>query len=715
MSSQYNKTKNVMKQTFIYRSTVALIATLAIWFPGSLFAVQVKNISTEQISGEQVQIQIELDETAPEVGSFTIDNPPRLSIDIPGTTLDLTKKMMNVNTGVVSSVRALESGGRTRIVVNLTKQTPYEIRAENNMIFVQLNNSSSRSNASSDFFDGVLGGGGTAPTSRTQQLEIDKVDFRRGMNGEGQVEISLSDPSAIVDLNVDGGKIIVDFVSVELNKMYERRMDVIDFATPVSTIDTYSVDNGSRMVITPINDQFDYIAYQAGSTYQIEVKPITKQEAEEIKKDKFGFKGEKLSLNFQNIEVRAVLQLIADFTGLNIVASDTVSGNITLRLKNVPWDQALDIILKTRGLGKRQNGNVVLVAPNDEIAAREKQELESRQQLEELAPLSTKFIRINYAKAADISSLLKSGEKNSILSERGQVTIDERTNTLMVMDTSDKIDEILSLVEQLDVPVKQVMIEARIVIASDGFSRSLGVQTGVSNISTQGSTSYVTSGSSTGNDTSVTAIAAGSPAFPALSDRLNVNLPAAGATGKIALAILGGSDYLVDLELSAMQQEGTGELVSNPRVITSNQKTATIEQGVEIPYQEASSSGATSVSFKKAVLSLNVTPQITPDNRVVMDLSVTKDNVSTLVNGGIPAIDTRQIKTQVLVNNGDTVVLGGIYENEKVNSVDKVPLLGDIPLIGALFRRTVKTDNKSELLIFITPKILKEGMNTQLR
>ncbi len=714
MYSQKMKMKIMINLIEFRKAAGLMLASILLLIPVVSHATQIIGMKAESLSGQIMQVQIELDGTAPDVGSFTIDNPPRLSIDFPNTSLDILNKQIVVNAGVISSIRALESGERSRVVVNLIKQVPYEIRTENNSVFIQLNAGSKKESASLVPFLDNLMSGGAAPQSRSKQVEIEKVDFRRGEGGEGKIEISLSDPSAIVDLSVVSGKIIVDFVSVALNKAYERRMEVLDFATPVATIDAYPSDNGSRMVITPINEQYDYMAYQTGSIYQIEVKPISKKEAEEIKKDKYGFSGEKLSLNFQNIEVRAVLQLIADFTGLNIVASDTVSGNITLRLKNVPWDHALDIILKTRGLGKRQTGNVVLVAPNEEISAREKQELEAQQQLEELAPLVTRFVRINYAKAADISTLLKSGEKTSILSERGQVTVDDRTNTLMILDTNEKIDEIVKLVEQLDVPIRQVMIEARIVIASDGFSRSLGVQTGVSNISQSGTNAYVTSGSTTGTDTSVTAINAGAAAFPALADRLNVNLPTTNSAGKIALAILGGSDYLVDLELSAMQQEGIGELVSNPRVITSNQKTATIEQGVEIPYQTVSSSG-TQVEFKKAVLSLSVTPQITPDNRVVMDLSVTKDNVSSIVNGGIPAIDTRQIKTQVLVNNGDTVVLGGIYENEKINSVDKVPLLGDIPFIGALFRRTVKTDNKSELLIFVTPKILKEGMSTQLR
>jgi len=469
------------------------------------------------------------------------------------------------------------------------------------------------------------------------------------------------------------------------------------------------------MVISS-SGNYEHLAYQTTDNYTIEVRPVSQEKAEELKKDEFGYSGEKLSLNFQNIEVRAVLQLIADFTGLNIVASDTVQGNITLRLKNVPWDQALDIILKTRGLGMRKSGNVVLIAPNDELAAREQKELKAQQQMVELAPLQTQFYQINYAKAADIATLLKA-ENNSILSKRGNVTLDERTNTLMVLETADKHEEIARLIERLDIPVRQVVIESRIVIANDDFSRNLGVRTGVTNVGTNGSSGIIgTTGTLEGTDTMVNSAIAnnastGTPlpvTLPAANNRYNVNLPATGNPATLALAIL-GSDYLVDLELSALQTEGRGEVISNPRVVTSNQKEATIKQGVEIPYQEASSSGATSVSFKEAVLSLSVTPQITPDDRVVMDLAVNKDSVGQVV-GGVPSINTRSVTTQVLVNNGDTVVLGGIYEQSSTQGEDKVPLLGDIPLLGYLFKSTTKIANKAELLIFVTPKILKEGL-----
>jgi type IV pilus assembly protein PilQ len=642
----------------------------------------ITGVDASAMANGLVELRVEFDGNVPEnIGSFTIDNPARLAIDIPQSSLSIEKRIIPIEIGVASSVRLLQAGDRSRIVINLTQMVPYNIRTTNNTIFVQLNTERDSQRVSTD--KRTIG----AATDKLSVTEIKSIDFRRGESGEARIIVELSDSSSVVDLQKINGKILIDFIGASLPQELKKRLDVIDFATPVSLIDAFTSDRGAQLVITPGEKEYDYMAYQTGNTYQVEVKPLTEEEAKEIKKDKLGYSGEKLSLNFQNIEVRSVLQLIADFTGLNIVASDTVNGAITLRLKNVPWDQALDIILRTRGLGKRQTGNVMLVAPNTEIAEREKQELEAQMQIVDLAPVVTRFYQINYAKASDISTLLKSGEKSSMLSARGQVTVDQRTNTLMILDTSEKLDEIGALVRKLDVPIRQVMIESRIVTANNDFSRSLGVTANL------GPNPANTAGISTNG----------------ANGTMNINLPSSPANGQFGLAVL-GSNYLIDLELSAMQTEGVGELVSNPRVITSNQKEATIEQGVEIPYQEASSSGATSVSFKKAVLSLKVTPQITPDDRIVMDLEVSKDNVSSVVSGGVPAIDTRAISTQVLVNNGETVVLGGIYEQEKVNTQDAVPGLSSIPLLGYLFRRDSKFDNKKELLIFVTPKILKDSL-----
>jgi len=500
-----------------------------------------------------------------------------------------------------------------------------------------------------------------------------------------------------------------------------RRYDVMDFATPVQTVDALRVEGSSRLVISAQGD-FEQLAYQSDNQYTIEIKPSLKRAAADEKKE---YTGERLTLNFQDIDVRSVLQLLADTSGQNIVVSDSVTGSLTLRLQNVPWDQALDIVLRTKGLDKRRQDNVIIIGPTEELASREKAELAARKDLLELAPTRTEFIQANYAKVADLAKLIKtSNGKDSMLSPRGSLSVDERTNTLLVQDTADRLSDIRRLVQTLDVPVKQVLIEARIVIVNDKFERDLGARFGVTSAkSTSGGNGLLAVTGNGNGASSLTTQAqanlnAGNPATPlaapALLNRYMVNLPSASTAGTIGLSLLGGS-YLVDLELSAAQTEGRGEVISAPRVITANQKQATILQGTEIPYQEAASSGATTTQFKKAVLSLKVTPLITPDNRVVLDLDISKDSVGQLVQsatgGSVPSIDTQQIITQVLVNDGQTVVLGGVLAITKNKATTKVPFLGDIPILGNLFKQTADTDNKSELLIFITPKILREGSN----
>jgi type IV pilus assembly protein PilQ len=667
--------------------------------PLPLTAVELREVEITPLPGERLQIRLGLSDTPPDTGSFTTEQPARIAIDLPQTRLALNQRTLEVGTGAVRNLRFAETPERSRMVINLTRMVTYQLRSQGNDLYLMLNGAESR-------------GSGPEATPLTPANTINAIDFRRGSSGEGRIEVELSSPSILFDLQTVAGKIQIDFLNAILPQNLERRLDVTDFATPVTTIDAWNSDNGTRLTVTPSGD-YDHMAWQVGNLYTLDVRPLTQSEAEDRKKNEFGFSGERLSLNFQNIEVRAVLQLIADFTGLNVVTSDTVQGNITLRLKNVPWDQALDIILKTRGLDKRQVGNVMLVAPASEITAREKAELEARQQMIGLAPLRTEFFQVNYAKASELAKLLK-GERNSLLSERGHVTIDERTNNLMVMDTQDRLAEVAALVKRLDIPVRQVLIESRIVIANDNFSRDLGVRQGVSSASTSGNN--VLFGSSNSANTAAMSAAAQNNttiSLPTGDNRFNVNLPASGTAGSFALAIL-GSNYLVDLELTAMQTEGKGEVVSNPRVITSNQRKATIEQGVEIPYQETSGSGATSTSFKKAVLSLAVTPQITPDDRVIMDLSVNKDSLGQVING-IPTIDTRAVSTQVLVDNGDTVVLGGIYEQVRAQGQTKVPILGDIPLLGYFFRNSSRTESKAELLIFVTPKIIKDAMSAAIQ
>jgi type IV pilus assembly protein PilQ len=500
----------------------------------------------------------------------------------------------------------------------------------------------------------------------------------------------------------------------------------MDFATPVTTVDTLRTNLDTRIVISA-EGKYEQLAYQSDKEFTIEINPAAAdiEEGSNLFSETKEYEGQRLTLNFQDIETRAVLQLLAETSGRNIVVSDTVQGNVTLRLRNVPWDQALDIVLTTKGLDMRQNGNVIIVAPAEEIAARETADLEAKLAISELEPMYSEFLQVNYAKASDLATLISaSGGGNSMLSDRGSIAVDGRTNTLLVQDTAERLQDVRRMVATLDVPIKQVLIETRIVVVRDDFSRDLGIRLGVTAFnenSTDGVT--VTSGSGEGTDTMVGSAIdnLADPAIgtiypldvPILGNRYNVNVPIANPAGRFALAVL-ESDFLVDLELTALEAEGRGEIVSTPRVITANQKEASIEQGVEIPYQQAASSGATTIQFKKAVLSLTVTPQITPDDKIIMDLRVHKDNVGDIVSTGglggtVPSIDTRAIETQVLVANGQTVVLGGIYETERRETIKKVPFLGDIPVLGALFRSKQRVDNKAELLIFVTPRILEEG------
>ncbi|MHB8472228.1 MAG: type IV pilus secretin PilQ [Gammaproteobacteria bacterium] len=675
---------------------------------------KLQDISYSALPGDRVQVTLTLSGPAPQPLSFTIDNPARIALDLPATSNALATKTQAINVGMARSVNTAEARGRTRVVLNLTKLVPYETRIDGNKLIITIEGATASASAEPAAVAAPVAAASTAPATAYPAVaagkRIDNVDFRRGEHGEGRVVVTLSDPSTPVDMKQEGNNVIVDFVGADLPETLARRLDVLDFATPVKTVDTTAKSGKVHMVIA-VTGESESLAYQTGNQYTVEVKPISKEKKAEEQKAKFGFTGERLSLNFQNIEVRAVLQLIADFTNLNLVTSDTVQGNITLRLKNVPWDQALDIILRTKGLAMRQNGNVILVAPAEEIASREKAELEAAKAVEELAPLRSEFVQINYAKAADLAALIKAKE-NSLLSARGSVTIDERTNTLLVQDTADKLADIRKLVATLDIPVRQVLIESRIVIANDDFNRELGVRFGATGFHTDSSGRSLSTGGNLNatNAINTTAATGGTVAAPPLGDRLNVNLPVANPAGRVALALL-GKDYLLDLELSALQSEGRGEVISSPRVITANQKEALIEQGVEIPYIQpiSGTSTAPSVSFKKAVLSLKVTPQITPDDRVIMDLTVTKDSVGEIFQG-VPSINTREVTTQVLVDNGATVVLGGVYEQTRNDQVNRVPFLGELPGVGVLFRNTNKIDKKSELLIFVTPKIVKESL-----
>jgi type IV pilus assembly protein PilQ len=659
-----------------------------------------QSVDVAGLPGNKAQITLTLSKPAPAPLSFTIDNPARIALDFPDTSNGLAQRSQDIGIGVAESLTAVEAQGRTRVVVNLSDMVPYEAHADGNKIILTVQNAGSGLSEAAAV---------AARASGDSDDSISNIDFRRGEDGQGRVIISLSDPSVPVDMQQQGGKVMVDFYRTQLPEELERRLDVLDFATPVKTIDTYTKGNNVQMVITPMGE-YEYIAYQTDNQFTIEVRALTKAEVEESKKDELGFSGERLSLNFQDIEIRSVLQLIADFTGLNIVVSDTVRGSLTLRLKNVPWDQALDIILKTKGLGMRQTGNVMLVAPSEEIAAREKLELESQKQIAELEPMYSEYIQINYAKASELATLLKSSE-TTLLSDRGMVTIDPRTNTLLVQDTAAKLVEIRQLIARLDIPVRQVLIESRIVIAQNNFSKSLGVKFGLNKETNFNGGNNIVSvgGTRLGNPLT----GGGGVIDPGTTgaDGLLVDLGVAGASSGIGLALGKVGSYMLNLELSAMEAEGQGEVISSPRVLTSNQKSAYIESGTEIPYQESTSSGATSTSFKKAVLRLQVTPQITPDDRLIMDLKVNKDSVSEITVNGEPAIETNEISTQVLVDDGETLVLGGIYEQEKFKQIDRTPFFGELPLVDWMFKKTVDQDDRAELLIFVTPKIIKEELN----
>jgi type IV pilus assembly protein PilQ len=674
----------------------------------ALSAQRLQNWDVVTLPGNKVQIKLDVAaDDAPNLLSFSTDNPARIALDFPDATSELPRRK-EIGSGVVRSINAVESQGRTRVVINLDRMVPYETRVEDGTVYIVLEGSSGLQAAPTQSSPLSMGAADRpAPPPGAVVNSITGIDFSRGKAGEARITIGLSEPGIPVNIDRSGGRILLDFLNARLPEDLRRRMDVVDFATPVTTIDSFS-QNGAVRLVVETDGEFEHLAYQADTRLTLEVKPVTKEAREARARQEYS--GERLSLNFQDIEVRAVLQIIADFTGMNMVTSDAVTGNVTLRLQNVPWDQALDIVLKSKGLAMRQAGNVIMIAPAEEIAAREKSEFESQKQIEELAPLTSDMVQINYAKAEDIASLLKARE-NSMLSERGNVTVDQRTNTLLIRDTADKLQDIRNLVAKLDIPVKQVLIESRVVVASDDFSRDLGVRVGGAGVRSNGSRGAIAVGGTLSGTDTMVGTAPLPVSMPSLGDRLAVNLPAANTSGtpaSFALAVL-GSDYLIDLELSAMQAEGRGEVVSTPRVITSNQNEAMIKQGVEIPYLTAASSGATTVQFKEAVLGLTVKPQITPDDRIILDLTVSKDSVGQVFQG-VPSVDKRAVTTQVLVNNGETVVLGGIYEQERSEGVSKVPLLGDLPLLGALFRQTAKIDSKNELLIFVTPKILKESL-----
>jgi type IV pilus assembly protein PilQ len=719
--------------------------------------VQVTDIEFASLPGEQFEIKLLFTEKPPQPKAYEISKPARLILDFPGVGSSLAEKKYALGFENASDAVVIADGSRTRLIVNLAEPVPFSTEISDNSLTLRVGSEGVPR------FDSVA-----APTARkgvesssdefkTISLTVTEVDFYRGEDGSGTISIGLSQPSVNVDIDRNNSEVKLSFYQTVLPERLDRRLDVIDFATPVQTIDT--VREGTTTTVTiESSGQYDYLAYQADGQYVVNIKPLSDAELEEQSK-KFAFSGERLTLNFQNIEVRSVLQIIAEFTSLNLVASDTVTGSITLRLDNVPWDQALEIILKAKGLDKRQEGNVLMVAPAAEIAEQERLQVEANKQLQELAPLETAFVRIKYADAGEIFELFtasstETGQSgaggregnatNTILSERGSAIVDERTNTIILTDTEEKINEFKRLISEIDVPIKQVLIEARIVIANTDFKKELGVTWGLAGIDKlaggqftsatgdrtlgfSGRRSGLTPGAgvvesftysadevdTTGPDGQAgtaddVTVVTNSFDF-GLGDSLAVDLGVDSPAGSFSLGYL-TDNFLIDLELSALESDGFGEIVSQPKVLTGDKQQAVIKSGTEIAFQKATSSGATSVEFKEAVLQLEVTPQITPDNRIIMDLLVSQDSVGAFTPTGEPSIDITQIQTQALVGNGQTLVLGGIFQTEEVDGTEKVPVLGDMPFLGRLFRNELRNIEKREILIFITPKIIDDSL-----
>ncbi len=690
------------------RRAAAVAFVLGVLLAPLAWSVTLEDMEFSSLSGDRTEIRLKFDAPPPEPRGYTIEQPARIALDLDGVHSALPEKHHALGIGNARGVAVVDTRDRTRVVVNLTTLVPYSTRIDGNTLYVVVGGEDGAASALAARPAAVAE---PAPAP-ARASEVRAVDFRRGEDGEGRIVVQLSDPRTPVDVTTEGGAIKVRIEDTALPERLQRRLDVSDFATPVQTVDVLSVGGDVEMSIVP-SGEYDYLAYQADDVLTVTVRKLTREDLEARRDDVFRYKGEKLSLNFQDIEVRSVLQLIADFTGLNLVASDTVSGRITLRLKNVPSDQALELILKTKGLDKRQEGNVLLVAPAAEIAAREKLELENKRQIAELAPLRTEFIRVRYASARELFDLFEKKSDSeaggeSVLSSRGSVIVDERTNSIILTDTAEKLENFRRILAQLDVPVRQVLIEARIVSANANFSESLGIRWGgAATESVRDSTAVAGGGLEPVDDLADTNAAGGTRPDVTFPDALVVDLGVQdqGAT-RFALGFV-GPGYLIDAELSALASEGEAEVVARPKVITADKQAATIQSGVEIPFQEASSSGATSTSFKEAVLSLEVTPQITPDDHIIMDLQVNQDSVGQIFQG-VPSINTNEITTQVLVENGQTVVLGGIFQTSTSHEVSKTPFLGDLPYVGRVFRRTIERDDRQELLVFITPRIVED-------
>ncbi|TMO55436.1 type IV pilus secretin PilQ family protein [Pseudoalteromonas phenolica] len=671
---------------------ITIFSSLLLVLSGPVNALpMLYDVRYNPISNSETELQLVFDEQLnlePKIS--VLNDPARLELFFSDAEFEESLQQLKVNKAGIKQIQSNMVQGGFIVTIEMDQLKLYKTEVKNNLVYLQISeNPIYEASDTKEQIEGQL----THHINRIQS-----IDFRRGEKGEAKVLVFLESSQAAIDVQERGGKIIADFHHIDILDDLLYELDVVDFGTVVSKIETFSEGNKSRLVIEP-NSAFVFKYEQLDNIFTLTIEKDNKTK-------KFGeekvYQGEPITLNFQDIPIRSVLQIIADTNNFNLVTSDSVSGNITLRLEGTPWDQALDVVLRVKGLDKRTEGSILMVAPAEEIAAREAKELQAMRQVEELEPLYNEYMQLNYAKAEEFSDLLKT-EINSIISPRGNVSVDIRTNTLIIKDTAKSIENVRRMVETLDVPVKQVRIESRMVTVSDNVSDDLGIRWGFSD--QQGSDAI------SGKLSSADQLSGG--VIPSFTDRLNVNLPVTNPAGSIGVHLAKLSDgTLIDLELSALEQENKGEIIATPSITTANQKKARIEQGTEIPYVEAASSGATSVSFKKAVLSLEVTPQITPDNKIILDLVITQDtrgdNVQT-PNGPAVAINTQEIETQVLVENGQTIVLGGIYQQEITSAVTKVPLLGDVPYLGVLFRNTRHINEKRELLIFVTPKIMLDG------
>lgn len=712
------KTNEKTNRYSVLRMVSAVFGGLVLFSASLAQAVTLQNIEYSSLPENRMEIRLAFDGQPPEVKGYSIEKPARIALDMQGVDSGLKNKHHNLGTGNARSLTVVEARDRTRLIINQIQLTGYKTSVDGNNLVITLGegkaakttaSASSESEASSPASSGT-----TVSSSGTNAIK--SVDFHRAEEGGGRVVVTLGDASIPVDVREEGGQVIAKFVGASLPEELHRRLDVTDFATPVKFIDTKSDGRSTIMQVQPTGN-WEYLAYQADNKFTINVKPISRTEESRRRKEAFQYTGEKLSLNFQDIEVRSVLQLIADFTDLNLVASDTVSGTITLRLQNVPWDQALDLILKTKGLDKRKIGNVLLVAPADEIAAREQLELESQKKIAALAPLRTEYVRINYAKAADLEGLIK--KEGSLLSQRGSITVDERTNTLIIQDTEKKLAEIKEVVSTLDIPVQQVLIEARVVIADNDVSDEIGVRWG--GLAFQGDRAVEDGRSLSASGDAINTRDFGRATRNSLlgededfiieaPDDMVVDLGATSSNAtRFSLGFMDVSTGILNLELSALESEGRSEIVASPKILTADQQPALIASGQQVAFEKATSSGATAIEFIDAELSLEATPHITPDNQIIMEIKVNNDSVATQGTAGL-TIDTNRLETTVLVGNGKTVVLGGIFQNTKTHSVTKTPFFGDLPWIGNLFRRKQNSNLKQELLIFITPRLVEDAV-----